>query len=536
MAYKRSIKTTGLMFSAISAMIGSGWLFSSLYASKFAGPGAVIAWSLGSLLIIVIALTYAELSTMFPVAGGSARFPQLSHGSLVSLFFGWITWLNLMTAPATETQAAVQYASSYYPALVHVVNGVDHLTWQGFLVAAVMMLIVSVVNYVSIALVTKFNNIFTIWKLVVPIFVAVVLMCVSFHPSNFVSHGGFLPNGWHGVFSALAIGGILFAYNGFKQTVELAGEAANPKRAIFIGIIGSILIAMLIYVILQTAFITSLPPQELAHGWSHLQFAHDSGPLAGLLLMFGLFWMAIILYVDAVVAPASASLVFSSSAGRLLYGMSVNKQMPKFLSDITPFGTPGKAIAANFVLGMLFFFPFPGWLAMIEFLSSLIAVSYVTGPVCALTFRYHLPDVKRPFKILWPTLWCFAAFYICTLIAYWTGWEVVSKLAIVLAVSFVLFLVYRHFSPRAKSVPMSWKASSWLWIFLGGLTLVSYLGDFGGGKDIIPFGWDSLALAILSVICLYVAVKCSMAPKTMKENARLLGEEVKRGRAVEHQF
>ncbi len=163
-------------------------------------------------------------------------------------------------------------------------------------------------------------------------------------------------------------------------------------------------------------------------------------------------------------------------------------------------------------------------------------MSYVTGPVCALTFRYHLPDVKRPFKILWPTLWCFAAFYICTLIAYWTGWTVVSKLAIVLAVSFILFLVYRHFSPRAKSVPMSWKASSWLWVFLGGLTLVSYLGDFGGGKDIIPFGWDSLALAILSVICLYIAVKCSMAPKTMKENALLLGEEVKRGRAVEHQF
>ena len=383
---------------------------------------------------------------------------------------------------------------------------------------------------------TKFNNILTVWKLVIPTFVAIILMLTSFHPSNFVDHGGLLPEGFHGVFSALAIGGILFAFNGFKQSVELAGEAENPRRAVFFGILGSIIIAMFIYTILQFAFISSLPKHMLANGWANIKFLGDAGPLAGLLLMFGLFWMAIILYVDAVIAPASASLVFSSSAGRLLYGMSVNKQMPKIFSEISPFGTPGKAIVANFVVGMIFFFPFPGWHAMIEFLSSLIAVSYVTGPICALTLRYRIKDYKRPFKLPFITLWTYLALFICMLIAYWTGWIVISKLMIALFVSLILYFIYRRFSARAREIEIHWKTASWLWVFMIGLAIISWLGDYGGGKDYIPFGWDFLCIGILAAITLLIAVKYSLSEKEVAEHAQLLHEEALKGRPIEVPF
>ena len=274
-SYKRKIGPIGLLLSAISAMIGSGWLFSALFVGRIAGPASIIAWILGGVLVMIVALTYAEISTLLPITGGSTRFPQLTHGTFISLFFGWITWFNLMTAPAIEVQAMIQYAGNYWPGLLaHHAHSLHGLSGWGYLTATGLMLVFSVINIYSIRLIMTINSIFSLWKLVIPVMTAIVLMAVAFHPHNFnnPAYGGFFPTGWKGVLTALATGGILFAFNGFKQAVELAGEANNPGRTVFFGITGSLAIVLVIYLFLQVAFISALSPKNLSAGWLYLHF------------------------------------------------------------------------------------------------------------------------------------------------------------------------------------------------------------------------------------------------------------------------
>ena len=117
--------------------------------------------------------------------------------------------------------------------------------------------------------------------------------------------GGFLPYGIKGIFVGLASGGIMFAFNGFKQAVELAGEAKNPKRSIVIGVVGSLAIASIVYLILQIAFIGAIDQNLLSHGWAHLSYKGDTGPLVGLLTSLGLSAMIVILYIDVVTATGA---------------------------------------------------------------------------------------------------------------------------------------------------------------------------------------------------------------------------------------
>lgn len=531
-AYRRRIGPVGLMMSAVSAMIGSGWLFSSLYVGRLAGPASILAWVFGGILVMIVALTYAEMATMLPITGGSTRFPQLTHGTFVSLFFGWITWFNLMTAPATEVQAMIQYAANYWPSLIQQhIAGTHGLSGRGYLVATFMMMGFSLINVYSIRLITRLNNIFSFWKLIIPVMTAVVLMLIAFHPHNFNNpgYGGFMPNGWKGVFAALATGGVLFAFNGFKQAVELAGEAENPQRTVLIGILGSVAIVLVIYLLLQVGFIGALTPGSLSHGWLYVHFIGDAGPLAGLLMTLGITWMAILLYIDALVATSAAGLVYSTSASRTLYGLSANRQLPKFLQEVNVRGLPAKAVLVNFIVGMTFFLPFQGWYAMAEFMSSIIALSYITGPICCLSLRYQLPNHKRAFRLPLAAIWSFIGFYICTLIVYWTGWAVVSKLALSLFISFMLFIIYRLFSERPRGIHMNWRASTWMWPYLVGLNVISYLGSYGGGLGKIPLALDFLFLGLLSLISLYLAVSFRASDKHVSDTLTRFEEELNTG-------
>ena len=119
----RRISPFLLFMLSMNGIIGSGWLFAPMYAAKIAGPAAIISWLIGGIAAILIALTFAELSTMLPVAGGTAHIPQLSHGAFASFLLSWIAWItSLMLAPI-EVQAVLQYSSLFFPSLTHIVNG-----------------------------------------------------------------------------------------------------------------------------------------------------------------------------------------------------------------------------------------------------------------------------------------------------------------------------------------------------------------------------------------------------------------------------
>src|SRR6185437_11701832 len=164
---RRDIGTIGLLFTAVGSIIGSGWLFGALNAAQIAGPGAVIAWFIGGVMIMFIGLCYAELGTMFPVSGGVIRFPHFAFGSFASYTLGWITWVAVASTTSIEVLAALQYSTNYLPWLQRLQDGVPVLTAPGFAVAVGMLALFSLINAVGIRWFARLNNALVGWKLLI---------------------------------------------------------------------------------------------------------------------------------------------------------------------------------------------------------------------------------------------------------------------------------------------------------------------------------------------------------------------------------
>lgn len=495
-----------LLLISINGMIGSAWLFAPLYASRIAGPYAIYAWIIGGLVTALIALTFAELSVFLPIAGGSSRFPQLSHGAVASYIMSWIAWISSLTMAPIEVQAVLQYASTYFPSLTHLVNQVPVLTANGMAWATIVMLLLCFINIASYKGLVRFNMVIFTFKVMVIIMTITLLIKTRFQVGNFLkADSQSLHSTWHDVLKALATGGIAFAFTGFKHGVELAGETKNSRLAIPLAIIGSILFCLLLYIGLQIAFIGALPSISLASGWNHITFTGDVGPFAGIAAGLGLLWLLKLLYIDAAVSPLGAGLIFVTSTARILYGMSKNGYIPPLFSRLNQQGFPIYAIFLNFLVGMFLFLPLPGWQAMVSFLVSAMVISYAMGPIAVLCLRLQLPNEHRHFRLPGAAILCSLAFYFCNLISYWTGWETLWKLGIAIIIGFVLFLI-AYFRGKLKQQQLGLKSLIWIIPYFTGLLTLSYLGSFGG-KKWIPFGWDFLIIAIFSVCILYLAIR-----------------------------
>lgn len=521
MSLHRRFTPLNMLLLSINGTIGSAWLFAPLYAAKIAGSAAVIAWIIGGIATIFIALTFTELSTFIPVAGGSMQLPQLSHGELTSFTMSWIAWLASVIIPPIEVLAILQYCSTYFPSLTHAVNNTHILTTTGFWWAVIIMFGLCILNIISFKGLVRFNQLLFSFKIGVILITIYMIMHMRFIPQNFmdIPHSFFSAAGWHGILSAIATGGIAFAYTGFKHGVELAGETKNSSVAIPVAVVGSVICCLLIYLGLQVAFIGALDTNILQHGWAHISFPGDAGPFVGIAGLLGIVWLVKLLYLDAMVSPMGAGLVFITSSSRIIYAMSKNGFFSPLLSRLNKQNFPTYAIILNFLIGIFLFLPLPGWQAMVELLVSVTVISYAMGPISLLCLRIQLPDGKRPFRLPIANFFCLIAFYFCNLISYWTGWNTLSKLAIALLIGFVFFLIayWRNTLSRNQ---LGLKAIFWLVPYLSGLVLISYLGAFDG-KNIIPFGWDFLVIGIFSIVMLRLAVAVRLEKVSTQYNTFL---------------
>ena len=109
---ERGIGFLGLLWASVGSIIGSGWLFGALIAATVAGPSALIAWVIASAIVILLALVHAELGGLFPVSGGTSRFPHYAFGSLAGMTFGWASYLQAATTAPIEVLAVIQYLST----------------------------------------------------------------------------------------------------------------------------------------------------------------------------------------------------------------------------------------------------------------------------------------------------------------------------------------------------------------------------------------------------------------------------------------
>lgn len=522
----RRFSPINMLFLSINGIIGSAWLFAPLYSAKIAGSAAIVSWLLGGFATIIIALTFAELSTLLPIAGGTTRFAQLTQGVATGFVISWVSWLSCVTMPPIEVQAVLQYISTYCPSLMHLVHSTPVLSHIGLFFATLIMFGLCILNIASFKGFIRFNFFIFTFKFLVIGLTITMLIKTQFHPLNFT---GALPvksiGDWEAILSAVATGGIAFAFTGFKHGVELAGETKNPQLGIPLAIVGSVVICLLLYLGLQVAFIGALDHESLQQGWAHLNFASDVGPFVGIGLMLGLFWLVKLLLVDAAVSPLGAGLIFVTSTSRIIYAMSKNGYLPAFLSRLNKDQFPVVAIFFNFFVGLFLFLPLPGWQNMVSFLVSAVVISYAMGPIALVSLRKQMPDLHRPFRLPCSTALSFFAFYCCNLISYWTGWNTIWKLMIAIAVGFIIFTIAYCRKRKDFNNGFHFKAMVWLVPYLSGLFLISYWGGYGGGRNDLPFGWDFLVIALFSAVIFCLAIYARLGSQAVHEQFALYQTE-----------
>ncbi len=507
MGLKRDVGVFGILFASVSAIIGSGWLFGPLYAAQMAGPAALLAWIIGGAAVMLIAFCYAELACRFPVAGGLALFPLFSHGILVSEIIGWLAWLAFILITPIEVQAVIQYSANYIPSLISMKGSEAHLSSTGYLCAFSLLLLLTFLNSISVKFMSSISFFLTLWKLFVPILVIIFF----FNKSNmhffsyFSSQTDFMPYGLHGVFASLSVGGVVFAFNGFHPGIALAGETSNPKRNIPISIIGSLLICTIIYCLLQAAFLIAIPDGIVQnHDWKNLTFSQAAGPLAGLAVILGLIWLAKILYIDALISPMGAALVFFAAAARTSYAMSKNNFLPGFFKYTSKRGIPIWGVVFNLGVSVMIFLVFHGWQEMASFYAAAICCCNSFIPLALCPVRNYDRDPTK-FQIPYHNLLSFSAFYLSNLMFYWCGWNIIFKIDLIIA---GVFLFSQATAILSSKKPFALELSSAnLLLFVTFLSILSKLGSYGGGTGLIGTNTECLWVFLASCLIFWVSQK-----------------------------
>jgi amino acid transporter len=501
----RSIGFWGLTFVSLGSIIGSGWLLGALNAAVVAGPASLISWVLSAIILTILALVHSELGTSYPVAGGTARYPYFAFGALAAFTAGWAAWLQAVAVAPIEVEASLSYLNSigWVGDHFNMLTQSGSLNGLGLIVSTVFMLLFTVLNLLGAKLLSESNTGMVIWKAFVPLLAIVVIMLLSFHASNFTAGGGFAPHGVHGIFAALPLG-VVFALQGFEQAVQMAGEAKDPQRHLSRAIMLAMAVGAFLYIMLEVAFIGGLNPANLARGWDNPIGVGDYGPYYTLAVAVGAGWLATILIVDAFISPAGTGLLYLGTTARLSYALGQEEVLPQQLTHVNKRGVPVYSIALAFIVGELFFLPFPSWSKLVGVITSATAIMYAFAPITLAALQKRDPDRYRPYRMPWPAVLNPVGFCFANLIIYWSGFDVMWKLLALILVGRVLFeIALRRADPKRTDV--DFRASSWIWPWLIGDTVIAVLGRYGG-HNILPEWIDILVVVAFSLGIFYYAV------------------------------
>jgi APA family basic amino acid/polyamine antiporter len=448
-----------LIALGIGAIIGAG-IFATIGTAAAgdahrpgAGPALVLSFVITALVCALTALCYAEFAAMVPVAGSAYTYAYATLGELFAWIIGWDLVLEYAVASSTVAHGWSHYFTSFLgifgvslPAM-WIQNPFDYdpatATWilTGAVCnvpAGLVVLLITIILVVGIRESATFNAAMVILKLVVVLFV-IALGAGYVETKNWTP---FMPYGVPGVFKGAAY--IFFAYIGFDSVSTHAEEARNPQRDVPIGIIASLLLCTVLY-ILVAGVLTGMVPYDKID---------VDAPVAHAFGARGLHVAEFLISLGAVVGITSVLLVLLLSQARVLLAMARDGLIPKsFFAAVHPrFRTPHKAtILTGFLVATIAaIFPLK-LLADLVNIGTLMAFVIVCAAVIVMR-RTH-PEVHRPFRTPLMT-WVQIAGIIMTLAMmlalHWENW---LRLAAWLAVGMVIYMGYgRHHSVLGKSL------------------------------------------------------------------------------------
>jgi amino acid transporter len=268
------------------------------------------------------------------------------------------------------------------------------------------------------------------------------------------------------------------------------------------------------------------PPGLLHHGFAGIPSTSPVivYPFAAVAGLAGLGFWATILHIDAFVSPFGTGMIYQTSTSRVGYGLARNRYFPQVFQWTDRNGIPWFSLIMSFAFGLVFLLPFPSWKSLVGLVTSASVLMYAGAPLSLAAFRKQVPDAARPYRMPGAAVIAPLGFLIANLLIYWSGFETVWKLGICLVIGYGLIGISMAFD--AKRPPLDWKSAQWLPVYLIGMGVISWQGQYGPDNTFrIPFGLDMLVILAWTLIIFYWAV-ASALPR--EEVQRLVGLQSER--------
>jgi APA family basic amino acid/polyamine antiporter len=405
--FKRALSATNLITLGIGAIIGAGiFVLTGEVSANYAGPAIIISFLIAALACAAAGLCYAELTSMIPISGSAYTYAYATIGELFGWIIGWVLIVEYLFAASTVSVGWSGYVVSLFgnmgihfptalttaPVVYNDVTNGFEMSQGGILNIPAMLIIFAV----TLLLVTgvkesaKFNNVIVFIKLFVIITFILVgvfyLNKANWHPFIPENQGSFGKFGFSGILRGAAV--IFFAYIGFDAVSTAAQESKNPQRDLPIGILGSLLVCTILYILVAVVLTGIVPYTKLG----------VPDPIAVGVDAIGVTWLSPLIKIGAIAGLSSVILVMLLGQPRIFYVMSKDGLLPPVFAKMHPkFKTPYAATIIVGLLAMILAGLFPiGVLSKLVSLGTLLAFSSIC--LAILILRKKQPDAHRPFK------------------------------------------------------------------------------------------------------------------------------------------
>ena len=458
---KRSLTSFNLVALGIGAIIGAG-LFSltGIAAAENAGPAVTISFVLAAVACAFAGLCYAEFASMIPVAGSAYTYSYATMGEFMAWIIGWDLVLEYALGAATVavswSRYLLEFLNKYNIDLPHslivspweTMKLGDGTVIEGGIINLPAIFIVAMLSLVLIRGTKEsatMNNILVVLKVAVVLtFIALGWSHINtenYEPYIPANTGVFGEFGWSGISRGAAV--VFFAFIGFDAVSTAAQEAKNPQKGMPIGILGSLVVCTLLYVLFAHVM------TGLVH---YTQFANDAKPAATAFAQTGYSFLQDGLIIAILAGYTSVILVMLMGQSRVFYTMSKDGLLPKFFSTVHPkFSTPWKTNLFFMVFVSLFagFVPVSDLGHMVS-IGTLLA--FVLVCIGVMVMRKTLPHAVRPFRTPWvpfvPIMGILTCFYLMTTLPL-VSWE---RLFIWMALGVAIYFAYGRKHSKVREV------------------------------------------------------------------------------------
>jgi basic amino acid/polyamine antiporter, APA family len=460
---RRALSATNLTTLGVGAIIGAGiFVLSGKVASQNAGPAIIISLLISGCGCAFAGLCYAEFASLIPISGSAYTYAYATLGELLAWIIGWDLILEYLFAASTVSVGWSGYVVSFFKdmgiiipsyLIAPTIASFSSIAPQVNLPAMVIIAFVTILLVLGIKTSALFNNIMVFIKVAaILVFVCIGVAFISVHnwhpffPPNTGEFGHF---GWSGIIRGAGI--IFFAYIGFDAVSTAAQEAKNPQRDMPIGIMGSLAICTLLFILVATVLTGVVSYTEL----------NVPDPIAiGVNAMGqGMFWLRPVIKIAIIAGLSSVILVLLLGQPRIFYSMAKDGLLPESFASVHPrFKTPYISQILTGIIAVVLAGILPiSTLGELVSIGTLLAFVIVCASVIVL--RKTRPDLPRPFKTpLVPVVPLLGIFF-CVLQMVFLAGDTWLRLVIWMVIGFFIYFLYsrRHSKVRkeARGTPVN---------------------------------------------------------------------------------